>query len=171
MTSTHGRTPMYGSQTPMYGTGSRTPMYGSQTPLHDGETHTPTKGVPLWTSVRLYTHDRSRACSHCGDSCSPQGAVLLTTARRRRCMMGAGRQGRAERGIPTTPTHRPGRLHVLAAWRPSLCCIGLSLSCQMKGSLSYANHTGSVHKYDENIVLASSPLNNVSATKKYSMKD
>uniref|UniRef100_A0AAZ3SE12 Transcription elongation factor SPT5 n=1 Tax=Oncorhynchus tshawytscha TaxID=74940 RepID=A0AAZ3SE12_ONCTS len=35
MTSTHGRTPMYGSQTPMYGTGSRTPMYGSQTPLHD----------------------------------------------------------------------------------------------------------------------------------------
>lgn len=37
MTSTHGRTPMYGSQTPMYGTGSRTPMYGSQTPLHDGE--------------------------------------------------------------------------------------------------------------------------------------
>lgn len=112
MTSTHGRTPMYGSQTPMYGTGSRTPMYGSQTPLHDGETHTPTKGVPLWTSVRLYTHDRSRACSHCGDSCSPQGAVLLTTARRRRCMMGAGRQGRAERGIPTTPTHRPGRLHV-----------------------------------------------------------
>ena len=38
MTSTHGRTPMYGSQTPMYGTGSRTPMYGSQTPLHDGKT-------------------------------------------------------------------------------------------------------------------------------------
>lgn len=41
MTSTHGRTPMYGSQTPMYGTGSRTPMYGSQTPLHDGERDTP----------------------------------------------------------------------------------------------------------------------------------
>ena len=37
-TSTHGRTPMFGSQTPMYGTGSRTPMYGSQTPLHDGKT-------------------------------------------------------------------------------------------------------------------------------------
>uniref|UniRef100_A0A7N9AKT0 Transcription elongation factor SPT5 n=1 Tax=Mastacembelus armatus TaxID=205130 RepID=A0A7N9AKT0_9TELE len=36
MTSTHGRTPMYGSQTPMYGIGSRTPHYGSQTPLHDG---------------------------------------------------------------------------------------------------------------------------------------
>jgi len=36
MTSAHGRTPMYGSQTPMYGTGSRTPMYGSQTPLLDG---------------------------------------------------------------------------------------------------------------------------------------
>lgn len=39
MTSTYGRTPMYGSQTPMYGSGSRTPMYGSQTPLHDGEWH------------------------------------------------------------------------------------------------------------------------------------
>uniref|UniRef100_A0A8D0CRI9 Transcription elongation factor SPT5 n=1 Tax=Sander lucioperca TaxID=283035 RepID=A0A8D0CRI9_SANLU len=37
MTSTHGRTPMYGSQTPMYGTGSRTPMYGSQTPIHEGK--------------------------------------------------------------------------------------------------------------------------------------
>lgn len=37
MTSSHGRTPMFGSQTPMYGTGSRTPMYGSQTPLHDGK--------------------------------------------------------------------------------------------------------------------------------------
>lgn len=37
MTSTYGRTPMYGSQTPMYGSGSRTPMYGSQTPLQDGE--------------------------------------------------------------------------------------------------------------------------------------
>lgn len=36
MTSTYGRTPMYGSQTPMYGSGSRTPMYGSQTPLQDG---------------------------------------------------------------------------------------------------------------------------------------
>lgn len=38
MTSTHGRTPIYGSQTPVYGSGSRTPMYGSQTPLHDGKT-------------------------------------------------------------------------------------------------------------------------------------
>ncbi|OPJ76179.1 hypothetical protein AV530_009469 [Patagioenas fasciata monilis] len=28
MTSSYGRTPMYGSQTPMYGSGSRTPMYG-----------------------------------------------------------------------------------------------------------------------------------------------
>lgn len=37
MASTYGRTPMYGSQTPMYGSGSRTPMYGSQTPLQDGE--------------------------------------------------------------------------------------------------------------------------------------
>uniref|UniRef100_A0A3Q1IHW3 Transcription elongation factor SPT5 n=1 Tax=Anabas testudineus TaxID=64144 RepID=A0A3Q1IHW3_ANATE len=53
MTSSHGRTPMYGSQTPMYGTGSRTPMYGSQTPLHDGS-RTPHYGsqTPL--------HDGSR---------------------------------------------------------------------------------------------------------------
>jgi len=36
--STYSRTPMHGgSGTPMYGTpGSRTPMYGSQTPLYDG---------------------------------------------------------------------------------------------------------------------------------------
>lgn len=36
MTSTHARTPIYGSQTPMYATGSRTPMYSSQTPVHEG---------------------------------------------------------------------------------------------------------------------------------------
>lgn len=35
-TTSYGRTPMYGSQTPMYGSGSRTPLYGSQTPIHDG---------------------------------------------------------------------------------------------------------------------------------------
>ena len=35
--STHSRTPMHPSGTPMYNTpGSRTPMYGSQTPLYDG---------------------------------------------------------------------------------------------------------------------------------------
>ncbi|XP_017695075.1 PREDICTED: transcription elongation factor SPT5, partial [Lepidothrix coronata] len=34
LTSAYGRTPMYGSQTPMYGSGSRTPMYGSQTPMY-----------------------------------------------------------------------------------------------------------------------------------------
>jgi transcription elongation factor SPT5 len=44
MTSTYGRTPMYGSQTPMYGSGSRTPMYGSQTPLQDGEHSQRTQG-------------------------------------------------------------------------------------------------------------------------------
>lgn len=32
---------MYGSQTPMYGSGSRTPMYGSQTPLQDGKLSPP----------------------------------------------------------------------------------------------------------------------------------
>uniref|UniRef100_A0AAR2IQB3 Transcription elongation factor SPT5 n=1 Tax=Pygocentrus nattereri TaxID=42514 RepID=A0AAR2IQB3_PYGNA len=59
MTSTHGRTPMYGSQTPMYGSGSRTPMYGSQTPLHDGS-RTPHYGsqTPL--------HDGSRTPGQSG---------------------------------------------------------------------------------------------------------
>lgn len=59
MTSTHGRTPMYGSQTPMYSTGSRTPMYGSQTPLHDGS-RTPHYGsqTPL--------HDGSRTPGQSG---------------------------------------------------------------------------------------------------------
>uniref|UniRef100_A0A3P8U2Z7 Transcription elongation factor SPT5 n=1 Tax=Amphiprion percula TaxID=161767 RepID=A0A3P8U2Z7_AMPPE len=59
MTSTHGRTPVYSSQTPMYGTGSRTPMYGSQTPLHDGS-RTPHYGsqTPL--------HDGSRTPGQSG---------------------------------------------------------------------------------------------------------
>ncbi|CAK8694828.1 transcription elongation factor SPT5-like isoform X2 [Clavelina lepadiformis] len=36
-TSSYATTPLYGSQTPMYGAGgSRTPMYGSQTPVHEG---------------------------------------------------------------------------------------------------------------------------------------
>uniref|UniRef100_A0A8D2ZTW6 Transcription elongation factor SPT5 n=1 Tax=Scophthalmus maximus TaxID=52904 RepID=A0A8D2ZTW6_SCOMX len=60
MTSAHGRTPMYGSQTPMYGTGSRTPMYGSQTPLHDAGNRTPHYGsqTPL--------HDGSRTPGQSG---------------------------------------------------------------------------------------------------------
>uniref|UniRef100_A0A8B9NCB1 Transcription elongation factor SPT5 n=1 Tax=Accipiter nisus TaxID=211598 RepID=A0A8B9NCB1_9AVES len=59
MTSAYGRTPMYGSQTPMYGSGSRTPMYGSQTPLHDGS-RTPHYGsqTPL--------HDGSRTPAQSG---------------------------------------------------------------------------------------------------------
>uniref|UniRef100_A0A674GHL0 Transcription elongation factor SPT5 n=1 Tax=Taeniopygia guttata TaxID=59729 RepID=A0A674GHL0_TAEGU len=59
LTSAYGRTPMYGSQTPMYGSGSRTPMYGSQTPLHDGS-RTPHYGsqTPL--------HDGSRTPAQSG---------------------------------------------------------------------------------------------------------
>uniref|UniRef100_A0A670JFA7 Transcription elongation factor SPT5 n=1 Tax=Podarcis muralis TaxID=64176 RepID=A0A670JFA7_PODMU len=59
MTSTYARTPMYGSQTPMYGSGSRTPMYGSQTPSHDGN-RTPHYGsqTPL--------HDGSRTPAQSG---------------------------------------------------------------------------------------------------------
>uniref|UniRef100_A0A8D2JJL6 Transcription elongation factor SPT5 n=1 Tax=Varanus komodoensis TaxID=61221 RepID=A0A8D2JJL6_VARKO len=57
--TTYERTPMYGSQTPMYGSGSRTPMYGSQTPLHDGN-RTPHYGsqTPL--------HDGSRTPAQSG---------------------------------------------------------------------------------------------------------
>ncbi|KAI4797212.1 hypothetical protein KUCAC02_025255, partial [Chaenocephalus aceratus] len=59
-TSTHGRTPMYGSQTPMYGTGSRTPMYGSQTPVQEAGSRTPHYGsqTPL--------HDGSRTPGQSG---------------------------------------------------------------------------------------------------------
>uniref|UniRef100_A0A5F8G394 Transcription elongation factor SPT5 n=1 Tax=Monodelphis domestica TaxID=13616 RepID=A0A5F8G394_MONDO len=59
MTSAYGRTPMYGSQTPMYVQGSRTPMYSSQTPLHDGS-RTPHYGsqTPL--------HDGSRTPAQSG---------------------------------------------------------------------------------------------------------
>uniref|UniRef100_A0A8D0DSV1 Transcription elongation factor SPT5 n=1 Tax=Salvator merianae TaxID=96440 RepID=A0A8D0DSV1_SALMN len=59
MTSSYGRTPMYGSQTPMYGSGSRTPMHGSQTPMHDGN-RTPHYGsqTPL--------HDGSRTPAQSG---------------------------------------------------------------------------------------------------------
>uniref|UniRef100_A0A8C2WUV4 Transcription elongation factor SPT5 n=1 Tax=Cyclopterus lumpus TaxID=8103 RepID=A0A8C2WUV4_CYCLU len=60
MTSAHGRTPMYGSQTPMYGTGSRTPMYGSQTPVQEAGSRTPHYGsqTPL--------HDGSRTPGQSG---------------------------------------------------------------------------------------------------------
>jgi len=34
-----GRTPMYGSQTPLYDAGNRTPHYGSSTPSHPGMGH------------------------------------------------------------------------------------------------------------------------------------
>lgn len=50
-TSAHGRTPMFGSQTPMYGAGSRTPIYGSQTPMHDGETESQAAGVRVHSAV------------------------------------------------------------------------------------------------------------------------
>lgn len=51
MASTYGRTPMYGSQTPMYGSGSRTPMYGSQTPLQDGERSQQTGMGVMWRGL------------------------------------------------------------------------------------------------------------------------
>uniref|UniRef100_A0A8C1Q3W7 Transcription elongation factor SPT5 n=1 Tax=Cyprinus carpio TaxID=7962 RepID=A0A8C1Q3W7_CYPCA len=75
-TSTHLRTPMYGSQTPIYGTGSRTPMYGSQTPIHDGS-RTPHYGsqTPLHDGSR--TPGQSARTKHFAyddePSPSPQG--------------------------------------------------------------------------------------------------
>uniref|UniRef100_A0A8C4QQR9 Transcription elongation factor SPT5 n=1 Tax=Eptatretus burgeri TaxID=7764 RepID=A0A8C4QQR9_EPTBU len=59
MTSAHGRTPMYGSQTPLYGAGSRTPLYGSQTPIHEGS-RTPHYGS------QTPVHDGSRTPSQSG---------------------------------------------------------------------------------------------------------
>lgn len=40
MTPSYSRTPMYGSQTPLYD-GSRTPHYGGQTPSHEPGSMTP----------------------------------------------------------------------------------------------------------------------------------
>uniref|UniRef100_A0A3P9NKA0 Transcription elongation factor SPT5 n=1 Tax=Poecilia reticulata TaxID=8081 RepID=A0A3P9NKA0_POERE len=57
-TSAHGRTPMFGSQTPMYGAGSRTPIYGSQTPMHDSRTPHYGSQTPL--------HDGSRTPGQSG---------------------------------------------------------------------------------------------------------
>uniref|UniRef100_UPI00358F343B transcription elongation factor SPT5-like isoform X2 n=1 Tax=Myxine glutinosa TaxID=7769 RepID=UPI00358F343B len=59
MSSAHGRTPMYGSQTPLYGAGSRTPLYGSQTPIHEGS-RTPHYGS------QTPVHDGSRTPSQSG---------------------------------------------------------------------------------------------------------
>ncbi|XP_039248300.2 transcription elongation factor SPT5-like isoform X1 [Styela clava] len=62
------RTPMQGSQTPMYGTaGSRTPMYGSQTPLHDGS-RTPHYGA------QTPQHDGSRTPRESGSAWDPTNA-------------------------------------------------------------------------------------------------
>lgn len=64
----YGRTPMYGSQTPMYGaTGSRTPMYGSQTPVHDGS-RTPHYGS------QTPQHDGSRTPRGAGSAWDPTNA-------------------------------------------------------------------------------------------------
>ncbi|CAL1263967.1 unnamed protein product [Larinioides sclopetarius] len=58
--SSYGRTPMYGSQTPMYAVGSRTPMYGSQTPQYGVGSRTPNYG----TQTPL--HDGSRTPGYGG---------------------------------------------------------------------------------------------------------
>lgn len=58
--SSYSRTPMYGSQTPMYGSGSRTPMYGSQTPQYEAGSRTPHYGS------QTPVHDGSRTPSHGG---------------------------------------------------------------------------------------------------------
>jgi transcription elongation factor SPT5 len=42
-----GRTPMYGSHTPMHGDGGRTPSYGYMTPSHD-PSQTPLHGSSAW---------------------------------------------------------------------------------------------------------------------------
>ncbi|XP_042899207.1 transcription elongation factor SPT5 [Parasteatoda tepidariorum] len=56
--SSYSRTPIYGSQTPMYGAGSRTPMYGSQTPQYESGSRTPHYGsqTPLHEGNRTPSH-------------------------------------------------------------------------------------------------------------------
>lgn len=65
--SSYSRTPIYGSQTPMYGAGSRTPMYGSQTPQYEAGSRTPHYGsqTPL--------HEGNRTPSH-GNAWDPTNA-------------------------------------------------------------------------------------------------
>ncbi|CAL1263965.1 unnamed protein product [Larinioides sclopetarius] len=56
--SSYSRTPIYGSQTPMYAAGSRTPMYGSHTPQYDAGGRTPHYGsqTPLHEGNRTPSH-------------------------------------------------------------------------------------------------------------------
>ncbi|XP_064385499.1 transcription elongation factor SPT5-like isoform X2 [Halichondria panicea] len=85
MTSSWGRTPSFGSQTPMvgsmtpsysmtpmHGAGSRTPMYGSHTPMHDGG-RTPSYGY------MTPSHDPSQTPQHGGSAWDP--SVANTPAR------------------------------------------------------------------------------------------
>ncbi|XP_071795435.1 transcription elongation factor SPT5-like [Asterias amurensis] len=92
-TTAYGRTPMYGSQTPMYGSsGSKTPVYGSQTPLHDGS-RTPHYGsqTPLhdgsqtpgrsgaWDPTVTNTPSRSSDYDFSYDEASPSPQPYGTT--------------------------------------------------------------------------------------------
>lgn len=73
-----GKTPMHGSQTPMYETGSRTPHYGSTTPSHNDGSRTPGQSGawdPTNTPARSndfdnYGMDEDRAAS--GGPFTPQ---------------------------------------------------------------------------------------------------
>lgn len=69
MTSSWGRTPSFGAQTPMvgsmtpsysmtpmHGAGGRTPMYGSQTPMHDGERVVNSRCVSTVKLTPTYAH-------------------------------------------------------------------------------------------------------------------
>jgi hypothetical protein len=57
-----GRTPMYGSQTPMYDAGSRTPHYGGMTPSHANEDGSRTPGrSSAWDPTVANTPSASRS--------------------------------------------------------------------------------------------------------------
>lgn len=103
MTSTYGRTPMYGSQTPMYGSGSRTPMYGSQTPLQDGERALGTGGGMTWRGLATGQSEQTSL------PLSPfQAAAPHITVHRHPCMTAAALLLRVGPGTPTIPTRHPG---------------------------------------------------------------
>ncbi|XP_014681911.1 PREDICTED: transcription elongation factor SPT5-like isoform X2 [Priapulus caudatus] len=74
-----GRTPLYGSMTPMYGdAGNRTPHYGSQTPLHDDGSRTPGRSG-AWDPTNANTPARGNDYDYHFDEPSPSPSAYVGT--------------------------------------------------------------------------------------------
>ncbi|KAM3957705.1 transcription elongation factor subunit Spt5 [Aphomia sociella] len=95
------KTPMHGSQTPIYDAGSRTPHYGSATPSHDGG-RTPAHGA--WDPAAAATPARAPDFEYAPDDAG--GAA-------------GGAYGRAGPFTPQTPGTMYGSDHTYSPYRPS----------------------------------------------------